>query len=155
MKKDEELLIPRCLRRFDFLGYTFRPRRSKDRYGRVFVNFTPTISRSSAKSIRQTVRSWRLELKSDKPIEDLACMFRPVIRGWINYYCKFHPPAFHPIANHLNRYLTRWAMRKFKRFRGHGRQTMQWLGRIAQRQRFLFPHWRAGFVPSTGAIGAR
>jgi hypothetical protein len=41
---------------FDFLGYTFRPRRSKDRNGRVFVNFTPAISRSAAKSIRQTMR---------------------------------------------------------------------------------------------------
>jgi hypothetical protein len=54
---------------FAFLGYTFRPRRSKDHYGRVFVNFTLAISRSSAKSIRQTIRSWRLQLKSDKSIE--------------------------------------------------------------------------------------
>jgi RNA-directed DNA polymerase len=38
---------------FDFLGYTFRPSRSKDRYGRVFVNFTPAISRSAVKAIRQ------------------------------------------------------------------------------------------------------
>ena len=140
---------------FDFLGYTFRPRRSKDRYGRVFVNFTPAISRSAAKAIRQTVRGWRLQLKSDKSIEDLARMFRPVIQGWINYYCKFHPSAFRPIANHLDRFLARWAMRKFKRFRGHRRRAMHWLGRIAQRQRFLFPHWRAGFVPSTGTMGAR
>ncbi len=140
---------------FDFLGYTFRPRRSKDRYGRVFVNFTPAISRSSAKSIRQTMRSWRLQLKSDKSIEDLSCMFRPVIQGWINYYCRFHPSAFHPIANHLNRYLARWAMRKFKRFRGHQRRAMHWIGRIAQRRRVLFPHWQAGFVPSTGTMGAR
>ncbi len=27
--------------KFDFLGYTFRPRRSKNRYGKYFVNFTP------------------------------------------------------------------------------------------------------------------
>ena len=69
---------------FDFLGYTFRPRRSKDRYGRIFVNFTPAISRVAGKAIRQTVRSWRLQLKSDKSIEDLARMFGPEIRGWIN-----------------------------------------------------------------------
>jgi RNA-directed DNA polymerase len=140
---------------FDFLGYTFRPRRSKDRYGRLFVNFTPAISRSAAKSIRQTIRRWRLQLKSDKTIEDLARMFRPVIQGWINYYCKFYPSAFQPIANHLDRFLARWAMRKFKRLRGHQRRAMHWLGRIAQRQRFLFPHWRAGFVPPTGTMGAR
>jgi RNA-directed DNA polymerase len=140
---------------FDFLGYTFRPRRSKDREGRVFVNFTPAISRSAAKEIRQTMRGWRLQLKSDKTIEDLARMFGPVIQGWINYYCKFHPSAFRPIANHLDRFLARWVTRKFKRFRGHRRQAMHWLGRIAQRQKHLFPHWLAGFVPSTGTMGAR
>jgi RNA-directed DNA polymerase len=140
---------------FDFLGYTFRPRRSKDRYGRVFVNFTPAISRESAKAIRQTVRGWRLQLKSDKSIEDLACMFGPVIRGWINYYCRFHRSAFRSTADHLDLYLARWAMRKFKRLRGHRRRAIHWIGRIASRQTGLFPHWRVGFLPPTGAMGAR
>jgi len=140
---------------FDFLGYTFRPRRSKDRYGRVFVNFTPAISRAAAKSIRQTVRGWRLQLKSDKSIEDLSHMFGSVIRGWVSYYCRFHSSAFRPIANHLNMALARWAMRKFKRLRGHRRRSIHWVGRIASRQPWLFPHWRAGFVPSAGTMGAR
>ena len=140
---------------FDFLGYTFRPRRSKDRYGRVFVNFTPAISRAAATSIRQTVRGWHLQLKSDKSIEDLARMFGPVIRGWMNYYCRFYPSAFGPVADHLNQYLARWAMRKFKRLAGHKRRARYWLGRIAQRQKFLFPHWRDGFLPPTGTMGAR
>lgn len=109
---------------FDFLGYTFRPRRSKDRYGRVFVNFTPAIRRSAAKSIRQTMRSWRLQLKSDKSIKDLSHMFGLVIQGWISYYCKFHPSALRSIANHLDQYLARWAIRKFKRLRGHQRRAM-------------------------------
>ena len=30
--------------RFDFLGYTFRPRRSKNRWGKFFINFTPAVS---------------------------------------------------------------------------------------------------------------
>lgn len=140
---------------FDFLGYTFRPRRSKDRYGRVFVNFTPAMSRESAKAIRQTVRGWRLQLKSDKSIEELSCMFGPVIRGWINYYCRFHRSAFRPIAEHLDQYLARWAMRKFKRLRGHRRRAIHWIGEIASRQPGLFPHWRVGFLPPTGAMGAR
>ena len=29
---------------FDFLGYTFRPRRSKNRWGKYFVNFSPAVS---------------------------------------------------------------------------------------------------------------
>jgi RNA-directed DNA polymerase len=140
---------------FAFLGYTFRPRRSKGRNGCLFVNFSPAISRSAAKSIRQTMRRWRLQLKSDKTIEDLARMFRPVIQGWINYYCKYYPSAFQPIANHLDRFLVRWVMRKFKRFRGHQCRTLHWLGQIAKRQQYLFPDWRAGFVPPTGTLGTR
>jgi RNA-directed DNA polymerase len=132
---------------FDFLGYTFRPRRSKDRYGRLFVNFTPGMSREAAKAIRQTVRGWRLQLKSDKSIEDLGRMFGPEIRGWINYYCRFHKSAFAPVARHLNRALARWVMRKFKRFRGHKSRAIQWLRRLARRQPNIFPHWKVGFVP--------
>ena len=139
---------------FDFLGYTFRPRRSKDRYGRVFVNFTPALSRGAAKSMRQAVRGWRLQLKSDKSIEDLAWMFGPVIQRWMNYYCRFHRSAFRAVAERINQALVRWAMRKFKRLRGHRRRATHWVGRIGHRQPGLFPHWRAGFVLSAGTMGA-
>ena len=30
--------------KFDFLGYTFRPRRSKNRKGKYFINFSPAVS---------------------------------------------------------------------------------------------------------------
>ena len=60
---------------FDFLGYTFRPRRSYDKHGRTFTNFTPAMARSAATALRQEVRSWRLQLKSDKSLEDLSRMF--------------------------------------------------------------------------------
>lgn len=140
---------------FDFLGYTFRPRSSKNHNGQLSVNFAPAISRTAAKAIRQKIRGWRLQLKSNKSIENLGRMFGPTIRGWINYYCAFYRSAFHPIANHLNWFLTRWAMRKFKRLRRHRRRAWHWLGQIARRQRYLFPHWQAGFVPSTGTMGAR
>jgi len=132
---------------FDFLGYTFRPRRSKDRYGRVFVNFTPGISRTASKAIRQTVRGWRLQLKSEKSIEDLGKMFRSKIGGWLNYYCKFYPSGFYPVARHLNWALVRWATRKFKKLRGHKTRARVWLSKIAKGQPWLFPHWETGFLP--------
>ena len=36
--------------KFDFLGYTFRPRRSKNRFGNYFINFSPAVSRQSGES---------------------------------------------------------------------------------------------------------
>lgn len=153
--KDQHRKLEYDLVQFDFLGYNFRPRRSNDRYGQVFTNFTPALSGSAAKSMRQTVRRWKLQLKSDKSIEDLARMFGPMIQGWMEYYCRFYRSAFWSVAHHLNRALVRWAMRKYKRFRGHQTRAWQWLAAQAKRWPGLFPHWRAGFVPYAGPMGAR
>lgn len=131
---------------FDFLGYTFRPRRSFDRYGRLFTNFSPAIARSAAKALRQEVRSWRLQLKSDKSLEDLARMFNAVISGWLNYYGRFYPSAFDVVGNHINRAIVRWAMRKFKRLRGHKSRAMRWVKDLAKARPQLFAHWRVGFT---------
>src|SRR6202011_3550642 len=79
--------------KFDFLGYTFRPRRSKNRWGKCFVNFSPAVSNQAATKMRQAIRRWRLHLRSDKALDDLAHMWNPVLRGWINYYGKFYKSA--------------------------------------------------------------
>ncbi len=87
---------------FTFLGYTFRPRRAVDKYGRLYVNFSPAVSRDALTAMRQTVRSWHLQLKSDKELGDLSNMFGPVVRGWANYYGRFHPSALQPLWRHVN-----------------------------------------------------
>ncbi|MGD0623152.1 MAG: group II intron reverse transcriptase/maturase [Thermodesulfobacteriota bacterium] len=110
--------------KFDFLGYTFRPRRSKSRWGRFFVNFTPAISHKAAKSIRDTIRHWRLHRRTDRSLDELAQIINPVLRGWINYYGSFY------------------ASRKYKRLRGHNRRARHWLQRIARSQSGLFAHWQ-------------
>jgi RNA-directed DNA polymerase len=76
---------------FDFLGFTFRPRRSKNRWGKYFINFTPAVSNDAGKEKREETRRWRLHLRSDKSLEDLSKMFSPVVRGWINYYGSLIP----------------------------------------------------------------
>jgi hypothetical protein len=49
--------------------------------GKYFVNFSPGISNTAAKAIRQTMRGWRLDCRIDKQVDDLARMFNPIIRG--------------------------------------------------------------------------
>jgi group II intron reverse transcriptase/maturase len=105
--------------KFDFLGYTFRARRSKNRWGRYFINFSPAVSNKAAKKMRQEMRRWRLNLRSDKSIDDLARMWNPVIRGWIQYYGRYYRSALNPVFRHLNVYLVRWAGRKYKRLSRH------------------------------------
>ena len=135
---------------FDFLGFTFRPRGSRNRRGKQFINFTPAVSNKAGKAMRQTARRWKMHLRSDKTLEDLSRMFGPVIRGWINYYGSFYKSALYKTLRHLNRTLVRWARRKYKRLRGHRRKAEYWMGRIARRQPQLFPHWQMGIKPTAG-----
>jgi RNA-directed DNA polymerase len=148
--KDDDRQGNYPLNSFDFLGFTFRPRRSKNRWGKYFVNFTPAVSNKAGKAMRQKARRWKMHLRSDKSLEDLSRMFGPVIRGWIAYYGSFYKSALYPTLSHLNRTLVRWAMRKFKRLKGHRRRAERWLGRIAKRQPWLFPHWKMGIKPAAG-----
>jgi len=127
---------------FDFLGYTFRPRRSKNRRGTFFVNFSPAVSNTAAKEMRKTMREWKLHRRSDKSLEDLSRMFNPVLRGWINYFKSFYKSALYPVCRHFERTLVRWATRKYKRLRGHKRNAAAWLRGIARRQPGLFAHWQ-------------
>ncbi|HEY0420139.1 MAG TPA: hypothetical protein VGC80_11535, partial [Acetobacteraceae bacterium] len=36
------------------------------------VNFSPAVSRDALKAMRQTIRGWHLQLKSDKSLADLS-----------------------------------------------------------------------------------
>lgn len=127
---------------FDFLGYTFRPRLSKNRWGKIFVNFSPAVSNKALKKIRQRIRLWKLHLRSDKSLEDLAHMFNAVIRGWITYYGRFYKSMLYPTFRHLDLILSRWASRKFKRLKGHQRKSRHWIERIARKETELFAHWK-------------
>lgn len=127
---------------FDFLGYTFQPRRSKNRWGKYFVSFTPGISRTASKEIRRTIKSWQLRCRIDKDPEDLSRMFNPVIRGWIQYYGRYYKSALYPTLKYLDRRLVDWAMAKYKPKRRHRRRTAAWLRGLARRQPELFTHWR-------------
>jgi RNA-directed DNA polymerase len=141
--------------KFTFLGYTFRPRRSKNRWGKYFINFSPAVSNEAVKRMRQTMRCWRIHLRSDKAIDDLARMWNPVLRGWIQYYGRFYKSALHVVFRHFNGLLVRWAMRKYKRLRRHQRRAVHWLGDIARREPRLFAHWYLlGLRPASWMMGA-
>ena len=139
--------------KFDFLGYTFRSRRSKNRHGKYFINFTPAVSDKAGKAIRAEIRSWKLHLRSDKAIEDLSRMFNPIVRGWLQYYGRYYRSAMYPMMRQLDRSLAHWAYRKYKKLRGHLRRATHWIARISRRDSKLFAHWQMG-VRRGSLVGA-
>lgn len=132
--------------KFDFLGYTFQPRRAKSRQGIFFVGFNPAISNKAKKSICEVMKQWKLHRRTDKSLEELAHMVNPVLRGWINYYGRFRKSALYRTFQHLNNILVRWASRKYKRLRRNSHRARQWLQGVMHRQSRLFAHWQLSQV---------
>lgn len=126
---------------FDFLGYSFQPRMAMARWGNLFLNFSPAVSAKAARSIRQTVRSWKIHRWTQRSIEELAASFNPVIRGWMTYYGAFFRSELSRVFEQLNFALVRWAKRKYKRLKGSQTKATRWLSRLARRQPRLFAHW--------------
>lgn len=132
---------------FDFLGYTFRSRRSKNRWGKFFINFSPSVSRTAMTQMRRKMRTWKLHLRTDKELIDLSRMFNPTLRGWVAYFQHYYPSGMYPVLRHVNRILARWARGKFKRLRRHKRRAEYWLGKVARAHPELFCHWQMGLLP--------
>jgi RNA-directed DNA polymerase len=140
--------------KFTFLGYEFRPRLAKNKFGKHFVSFLPAVSTDAMKAMGQQIRSWHLAWRSDKSLNDLARMFNSIVQGWINYYGRFYKSRLLYFLRRLNRHLARWACRKYKRLTRRERRAMSWLGEIARRSPQLFAHWRLGARPDGWAMGA-
>jgi RNA-directed DNA polymerase len=136
-------------KQFTFLGYTFRQRRTVDKFGRLYVNFSPGVSRDALKAMRQTVRGWHLQLRCDKELSDLSSMFNPMLRGWANYYGRFYATALKPLWRHVNDYLVRWLQRKYKHLERHPKRAYRALTRLAEAAPSAFVHWKMGIYPRT------
>jgi RNA-directed DNA polymerase len=139
---------------FTFLGYTFRPRLAKNKFGKHFVSFLPAVSRDAVVAMGREIRSWHIARRSDKSLDDLARMFNSIVQGWINYYGRFYKSMLYPLLRRLNRHLMRWACRKYKRLKRRERKAMHWLAEVASRAPGLFAQWRFGLRPDGWAMGA-
>ncbi len=133
--------------KFDFLGYTFRPRVVKNRKrNSLFVSFTPAVSVKSLKVMRQTTRRLNYRNRTELSLRDISRLHNPVVRGWVAYYGRFYPSALYPVFRHINKTLVAWAMRKYRRLKGHKTQASRFLEEVAVKQPYLFVHWQRGMA---------
>ena len=139
---------------FDFLGYTFQPRLAAWHGGKQFgVSFLPAAAGKALKEIRRVIRRWGLQRRSDKALDDLARMFNPYIRGWINYYSHFYKSALRSTLRRIDVHLIKWARRKFKRLRQKSKGARAWLARVIRTSPGLFAHWKLLHVGWTLGAG--
>lgn len=132
---------------FDFLGYTFKPRKVETKYGKYCTSFLPAMSDKAKKNIRKEIKRWKLQLKSDKTINHIANMCNRQIQGWINYYSHYYKSEMYETLKYINECLIKWARRKYKKINSR-KKAKKWLKEIAIRNTNLFAHWKIGVLPT-------
>jgi RNA-directed DNA polymerase len=122
---------------FDFLGYTFRPRLHNTKDG-LLLRFGPCMSTKAKTAVIDKIRSIRVH-RLKITIEELSALLNPMLRGWINYYCKFNKWSTKALWMLLNDRLVKWLKnrRKFNRTR-----AFQWLKAVYKTRPNLFAHWQ-------------
>ena len=138
------------VRQFTFLGYTFRQRKSVNKHGQLFMNFVPAVSRDAQRMMRQTIRRWKLQLRCDKDLSQIARCVNPVLRGWLTYYGRFHRSAMDVVWRHMNLYLVRWMMRKYKTLQRHKTKAARMLWLRAKASPEMLVHWKEGYRQMAG-----
>ena len=139
--------------KFDFLGYTFRPRSVKTGDGRIITGYLPAISEKAKKAIRTEIRSWNLQKQTSLSIKEIAEKYNSQIRGWINYYSHFYKSEVKILLKYINKCLIKWIMRKYKKAKSESK-AREWLQRIAENNIEMFAHWKFGVMPKAMIMGA-
>jgi RNA-directed DNA polymerase len=133
--------------KFDFLGFTFKPRISKDR-GKLMVGFTPAISQKSTARINDELRKFKIHRWTHFSLSRVGELLKSKIRGWLNYYAKFRKSEMRHLFRNLNKRLAKWVSNKYRRFRRrHWYFAYKHLQGLAKTYPYLFEHWKYGFMP--------
>lgn len=128
--------------KFDFLGYTFRPRSSRNRYGKLFTNFSPAMSDKAKLKTKDEIRRWMKEVKPNCTLKEFSKKINPITTGWINYYGKFHAFGLWTTINYIEFTIMKWAKKKYEKLRRSWMKAKKWLQKVKQKQCTLFKHWQ-------------
>ena len=103
------------------------------------------MSRKSKKRILSDLRKMELHRKTNSSLQSLAKILNPKIRGWINYYGKIRMKSLKPVMYYLHHRLLKWAMKRYKGFKGSRIKAIKWLRKMTISFPNLFYHWSLGY----------
>ena len=133
--------------KFTFLGYEFCQRQARNlKINRVFMSFSPAVSRAAAKSMRQSVRQSGVRNRSNISLDDIAKWYNPILRGWINYYGRYHRTGMCSVMRHFDQTLIAWSMKKYGKLAGRKTRAATFMQTVKDARPELFEHWKRGLI---------
>jgi RNA-directed DNA polymerase len=126
-------------KKFDFLGFSFKPKPIQSQKGGLFIGFGPTISQKAQSRIIDSWKTLKLHKHSENTLQDIAERLNPQIRGIINYYGKIHLLGLRSLFRNLQFRLCKWVRNKYKL--KNFSEGYRWLNRIQNQYKYMFYHW--------------
>lgn len=152
--KDSKRRLDYPNKSFEFLGYSFRPRKIRRKDGSIATSFTPAVTAQARCKIKASIRSWRIHRRTDLELRDIAKRINAIVRGWYLYYGYYRRSEMNEITYLLDRKLAHWARRKYRKLARRKRASGQLIRRVKHACPNLFAHWAYNRNRTAVAMGA-
>jgi RNA-directed DNA polymerase len=128
-------------KRFDFLGFTFKPCSKASKYGGMFLGFDCTMSPNARRRILEGWKKMKINNHRQVTIQEIAEKINPQMIGIFQYYGKIEKWSLQKLVWYFHFRLAKWVLRRYKRFKGSIRKALNWIKRINKFYPNLFYHW--------------
>ena len=128
-------------KKFDFLGFTFKPRTLMSKRGGLFVGYGCAISQKAQTRIIAEWKQLKLHRRSDLTIQDIANEVNPQMRGVIQYYGKYKLREVQRLMWHFEFRLAKWVLNKYKSFKGSYSEAYKWIKYLKRSYPGMFYYW--------------
>lgn len=129
-------------KRFDFLGYSFKPMSKKNFKGELFLGYDCEISMKSRKRITKEWKEMRFYRDTTQTLQAIATKLNAQARGIIQYYGKYNIGQVGKLFRHLDFRLVKWAKNKYKTTKNSYFKAHKWLREVKASFPNLFYHWQ-------------
>lgn len=128
-------------KKFDFLGFTFKPTTMISNKGGLFLGYGFTISQKAQSRIIEGWKQLNWHRRSELTIQDIANQVNPQMIGVIRYYGKFKLRGLQPLMRHFEFRLAKWVLNKYKKFKGSYGEAHKWISELKISYPTMFYYW--------------
>jgi RNA-directed DNA polymerase len=128
-------------KKFDFLGFTFKPVSVASGKGGLFLGYNCSISQTSQTRINAKWKDLKLRRQSTITIQDIAMKINPQMIGIIRYYGKYKVWSLQKVIRQFHFHLAKWVLNKYKSLKRSYNKAYKWLTIIRESYPTMFYHW--------------
>ncbi|HLG26437.1 MAG TPA: group II intron reverse transcriptase/maturase [Paenisporosarcina sp.] len=129
-------------KKFDFLGFTFKPQSAGFKSSSLYLVYDCAISQTAQTRIVTGWKKQNFHQQSTLTIQEIATEINPQMIGIIRYYGKYKKWALQKLVRHFHYQLAKWVLNKYKGLNGSYSRAYKWIKEIKVSYPNMFYHWQ-------------